>query len=161
MATAIRIGQGYDIHRLVPGRKLILAGIEIPYELGLQGHSDADVVLHAVIDALLGAAGLGDIGELFPDSDPAFKDADSVKLLQQALNLVHQKGYIVGNLDLSIIAEKPKLKDYKPLMRKKLAELLKIDVNNINIKAKTNEGCDAVGQSKAIICHVIVLLMKS
>lgn len=159
MAHTIRVGQGYDIHRLVPNRKLILAGTEIPCVRGLLGHSDGDVVLHAVIDALLGAAGLGDIGELFPDTDPTFKDADSAKLLERALELVTRKGFTVGNVDLSIIVEKPKLKAYKPAMTHKLADLLGVGPDCINIKAKTNERCDAAGQGEAVVCYVSVLLI--
>ncbi len=155
-----RVGQGYDIHALTPGRKLILAGVEVPYEQGLAGHSDADVVLHAVIDALLGAAGMGDIGEMFPDTDPAYKDADSGKLLEMAYNIVKNGGWRVANLDVTVIAQKPRLGDYKNQMRQNLARLLGIDTADVNIKAKTNEGFDAVGQGQAMICHAVVGLAR-
>lgn len=158
--TISRVGQGYDIHALTPGRKLILAGVEIPYERGLAGHSDADAVLHAVIDALLGAAGMGDIGEMFPDTDPAYKDADSGKLLDSAYKKVQDGGWRVANLDVTIITQKPRLSEYKDLMRRNIARLLGIDAADVNIKAKTNEGFDAVGQGKAIICHAVVGLAR-
>ena len=153
-----RIGQGYDLHRLEPDRKLILAGVEVPYHLGLFGHSDADVVIHAVIDALLGAAGLEDIGELFPDNDPKYKDADSTILLQEVMQKVIEKGFHPVNLDVTIIAEQPKLKDFKPLMRKNLAGLLKIDIAAVCVKAKTNEKVGPEGQGKAISCLTAVSL---
>jgi len=156
-----RVGIGYDIHRLIPDRKLILAGLEIPCDMGLSGHSDADVVLHAVTDGLLGAAGLGDIGEMFPDSDPVYKDADSGKLLQQALDQVNAAGYTPVNLDTIIIAEKPKLTPYKPQMRRRLAQLLKLDESAINLKAKTNEGLGDVGTGAAIAAYAVVLLTKT
>lgn len=145
-----RIGTGYDLHRLEPERKLIIAGIEIPYELGLYGHSDADVAIHAVIDAMLGAAGLEDIGELFPDTDPQYKDADSTLLLIDVMTKVHAKGYKPVNLDLTIIAERPKLKDYKPVMREKLAMLLGITTDDVCVKAKTNEKVGPIGEGQAI-----------
>ena len=153
-----RVGIGYDIHRLVPDRKLILAGVEIPCDMGLSGHSDADVVLHAVTDALLGAAGLGDIGEMFPDTDPAYKDADSAKLLQQALAQINAAGYTPVNLDTIIIAEKPKLTPYKPQMRFRLAQLLNLEESEINLKAKTNEGVGPIGTGEAIAGYAVVLL---
>ena len=145
-----RVGIGYDIHRLVPDRKLILAGVEIPCDMGLSGHSDADVVLHAVTDALLGAAGLGDIGEMFPDTDPTYKNADSAQLLTQALAQINAVGFTPVNLDTIIIAEKPKLTPYKPQMRRRLAQLLKLDETVVNLKAKTNEGLGEIGTGAAI-----------
>lgn len=160
-APPYRVGIGYDIHRLVPERKLILAGIEIPCELGLSGHSDADVVLHAVTDALLGASALGDIGEMFPDTDPAYKDADSAKLLTQALTQVHTAGFTPVNLDTIIIAEKPKLTPYKTRMRRHLAQLLNLDETAVNLKAKTNEGMGDIGNGDAIAAQAVVLLTKN
>ena len=156
-----RVGIGYDIHRLVPDRKLMLAGVEIPFELGLSGHSDADVVLHAVIDALLGGAALGDVGQMFPDTDPAYKNADSGILLQHALARVHAAGFTPLNLDTIIIAEKPKLTPFKPQMRRRLAQLLYLDESTVNLKAKTNEQLDAVGTGAAIAAYAVVLLIKS
>ncbi|MBN2210487.1 MAG: 2-C-methyl-D-erythritol 2,4-cyclodiphosphate synthase [Sedimentisphaerales bacterium] len=155
-----RVGHGYDIHSLAPDRKLVLGGVEIPYKLGLAGHSDADVVLHAVIDAMLGAAALGDIGEMYPDTDPAYKNADSGKLLEKVYNKIKGCGYRVANLDVTIIAQKPRLSDYKDQMRQSIARLLGIDTADVNIKAKTNEGFDAVGQGKAIVCHAVVGLVR-
>ena len=160
MTNIARIGQGYDLHRLESGRKLILAGVEIEFEQGLSGHSDADVVLHSVIDALLGAAGLGDIGELFPDTDPAYKDIASTDLLEQVRQKVEQFGYKPVNVDLTVIAEKPKLQPYKSALRRKLAELLKIDFDAVSVKAKTNEGIGELGTGRAIACHAIVSLAE-
>ena len=156
-----RVGLGYDLHRLEPDRKLILAGVEVPYELGLFGHSDADVVIHAVIDALLGAAGLEDIGELFPDTDPKYKGADSGVLLQEVMQKVSEKGFRPVNLDVTIIAERPKLKEYKPLMRENLAGLLNIDKDSVCVKAKTNEKVGPEGEGKAIACHTVVGLTST
>jgi 2-C-methyl-D-erythritol 2,4-cyclodiphosphate synthase len=155
-----RIGQGYDLHRLEPGRKLLLAGVEIPCENGLAGHSDADVVLHAVIDAMLGGAGLGDIGEQYPDTDPSYKGADSGILLEQTMRLVAQLGYAAVNVDTTILAERPKLKEYKQKMREKLAELMGLEPEAVSIKAKTNEGLGEVGNGQAIACHAVVSLRK-
>ena len=135
----MRIGHGYDVHRLVEGRKLILGGVEIPYELGLLGHSDADVLLHAVSDALLGAAGLGDIGRHFPDTDPAYKGADSGKLLAIVGEKIAAAGYRVGNIDVTMIAQRPKLKDYIPQMQQNIADRLGIDPYRVNVKATTEE----------------------
>ena len=156
-----RVGMGYDLHRLVAGRRLILGGVEVPYEKGLLGHSDADVVLHAVIDALLGAAGMEDIGTIFPDTDPQWKNADSAALLKLALNRVRSAGFQVNNLDITLLAEKPKLMDYKPLIRKRLAELMGLDPLALCIKAKTNEGLDAIGRGEAIGCYAVVSLLRS
>ena len=145
-----RVGTGYDLHRLEADRKLIIAGVEVPYELGLYGHSDADVAVHAVIDALLGAAGLEDIGELFPDNDPKYKGADSCLLLQEVMTKVKSKNFVPVNLDVTIIAEKPKLKEYKPAMRQRLAELLELTIDDVCVKAKTNEKVGPVGEGRAI-----------
>lgn len=156
--TAMRIGYGYDIHRLVKGRKLIIGGIEIPFEKGLLGHTDADVLLHAIIDALLGAAGLGDIGGSFPDSDPKWKDADSLDLLETSHASVINKGYKISNIDCTVVAEEPKLSPYISKIKKELASALNINESMINIKAKTNEGLDAIGNKEAILAHAVVLL---
>ncbi len=155
-----RVGSGYDLHRLEPNRKLIMAGIEIPYELGLFGHSDADVVIHAVIDALLGAAGLEDIGELFPDTDPKYKGADSQLLLAEVMQNVRIKGFTPVNLDVTIIAERPKLKEFKPAMRNNLAKLLELDIDCVCVKAKTNEKQGPVGEGKAIASLATVGLTR-
>ena len=148
------------MHRLAAGRKLILAGVEVASEVGPAGHSDADVVLHAVIDALLGAAGLGDIGEHFPDTDPAYAGIDSGLLLEQALDKVWQGGYTPVNVDVTIIAEKPKLKDHKPAMRQRLAKMLNLAEDAVNIKAKTNEGVGEIGKGEAIACWAVVGLAR-
>ena len=155
-----RIGQGFDIHKLVEGRKLILGGIELEYEKGLLGHSDADAFAHSIIDALFGALALGDIGTHFPDNDPKYKDIDSMVLLKEAYELVKQKGYEINNLDNTIFAQAPKMKPYIPQIQEKLAEILKIDKNLISIKAKTMEEQDSVGEKKAISTQSIVLLKK-
>ena len=155
----VRVGHGYDLHRLAAGRKLILAGVEVASDVGPVGHSDADVVLHAVIDALLGGAGLGDIGEHFPDTDPAYAGIDSGLLLEEALDKVGQGGYTPVNVDVTIIVEKPKLKDYKPAMRRRLAKMLNLAEDAVNIKAKTNEGLGPIGEGKAISCLAVVSLM--
>jgi 2-C-methyl-D-erythritol 2,4-cyclodiphosphate synthase len=155
--TAIeRIGIGYDLHPLVGGRPLLLGGIRIPSDRGLAGHSDGDAVLHAVADALLGAAGMGDIGELFPDTDPQFKDADSRWLLSQVVQRVAAQGYRPTCLDLIIHAERPKLAEHKPAIRQSLAELLGLEAQAVNVKAKTNEGLDAVGRGEAIACWACI-----
>lgn len=156
-----RIGQGYDLHRLGPGGRLILAGIQIPSDKGLIGHSDADVLFHAVIDALLGAAGLPDIGEQFPDTDLSYKGIDSGDLLQRTLTLINEQGYTPVNVDATILAERPKLQDYKRKMRENLAKLLHLDVNAVNIKAKTNEGLGEIGSGQAIACQAVVALRKN
>ena len=155
---SFRIGQGYDIHRLVEGRPLILGGITIDYEKGLLGHSDADALLHAITDALLGAAGLGDIGRHFPDTDPAYKDADSKILLSDAVGLVVKAGWAIVNVDATVIAQAPKLAPHMEAIRESVAKAIGIDLHRVNIKAKTKEGCDAVGQKEAIEVHAIVLL---
>jgi 2-C-methyl-D-erythritol 4-phosphate cytidylyltransferase/2-C-methyl-D-erythritol 2,4-cyclodiphosphate synthase len=156
--TTVRIGTGYDLHRLVEGRPLILAGVRIPFERGLDGHSDADIVCHAVTDAILGAAALGDIGGFFPDTDPQWKDADSIALLHGALDAVRGAGYAVNNVDVTVIAQRPKLLPYLDAMRTKLAATLAVDISAVSIKGKTNEHVDAVGQGAAMACHAVVLL---
>lgn len=153
-----RTGFGYDLHRLVSGRRLVLGGVEIPHELGLLGHSDADIVLHAVCDALLGAAGLGDIGEHFPDTDARFKDADSRELMRQTLRMTLDAGYEPVNVDVVIHAERPKLREHKPAIRAALAELLGIDATAVGVKATTNEGLDAIGRGEAMACSATALL---
>lgn len=153
-----RIGQGFDIHKLEEGRKLILGGIELEYEKGLIGHSDADALTHSIIDALLGALALGDIGTHFPDNDPKYKDIDSLILLKEVYKIVKTKGYKINNLDNTIFAQEPKMKPYIPSMRKKLSDILEIDIDLISIKAKTMEGQDSVGNKQAISCQSIVLL---
>ncbi len=155
---SFRIGQGYDLHRLVEGRPLILGGVSIDYEKGLLGHSDADVLLHAITDALLGAAGLGDIGRHFPDTDPAFKGADSRKLLSEAVALVVKAGWVIVNVDATIVAQAPKLAPHMPLIRESVAKAMGVQLQRVNIKAKTNEGCDAVGRKEAIEAHAVALL---
>lgn len=154
----MRIGHGYDVHKLVEGRKLILGGVDIPYEKGLLGHSDADVLLHAISDALLGAAALGDIGKHFPDTDMAFKDADSRNLLRQVVNLIEEKGYRVGNIDCTIIAQKPKLKDYIEIMRKNIASDCNVDASCVNVKATTEEGLGFTGEGSGISAHAVCIL---
>ena len=155
-----RIGIGYDIHRLVEGRELIIGGVKITHEKGLLGHSDADVLVHAIIDALLGALALDDIGTLFPDTDPQYKDADSMVLLRHVYQKVLNKGYKINNIDSNIIAQNPKMMPYIPKMKEALASLLELDPNDISIKAKTKEKLDAVGESKAIESNAVVLLEK-
>ncbi len=154
----LRIGLGEDSHRLVLARPLILGGVRIPYDYGLAGHSDADVVLHAIADALLGAAGLGDIGELFPDKDPAYKDVDSTSLLQDVLQRVQDAGWRPVNVDLVIHAQRPHLSEYKPKIQERVADLLGIPPTAVGVKAKTGEGVGAVGRGEVIRCHAVVLL---
>ena len=154
----MRIGHGYDVHRLVAGRDLILGGVKIPCELGLDGHSDADVLLHAVSDALLGAAGLGDIGRHFPDTDPAYKGADSGVLLHIVGEKIAAAGYRVGNIDVTMIAQKPKLKDYIPTMQENIARQLKISVSQVNVKATTEERLGFTGDGSGMSCHAVCLL---
>lgn len=154
----MRIGHGYDVHRLVPGRDLILGGVKIPYELGLDGHSDADVLLHAVSDALLGAAGLGDIGRHFPDTDPKYKGADSLVLLNIVGQKVAQKGYRVSNIDVTMIAQKPKLKDYIARMEENIASALGLDPERVNVKATTEEKLGFTGTGEGMACHAVCLL---
>jgi len=155
-----RIGQGYDLHRLESGRKLIIGGVEIPYEKGLLGHSDADVLSHAITDALLGALALGDIGTHFPDDKPEYKDIDSLLLLEKAYSLVLAKDYIINNIDCTIQAQEPKMKPYIQQIQKKLAEVLGIELNQISIKAKTMENLGPIGEKQAIAIHCTALLKK-
>ena len=157
----MRIGHGYDVHRLVEGRALILGGVQIPYEKGLLGHSDADVLLHAVSDALLGAAGLGDIGRHFPDTDPAYKGADSGVLLQIVGEKIAAAGYRVGNIDVTMIAQKPKLKDHIPKMQANIAARLGIEVGRVNVKATTEEHLGFTGDGSGMSCHAVCLLEEN
>ena len=154
----MRIGHGYDVHKLVEGRDLILGGVKIDYELGLLGHSDADVLLHAVSDALLGAAGLGDIGRHVPDTDPKYKGADSGKLLAEVGEKIAAAGYKVGNIDVTMIAQKPKLKDHIPQMQKNIAAFLGIEENRVNVKATTEEKLGFTGEGLGMSCHAVCLL---
>ncbi|MBQ4550079.1 MAG: 2-C-methyl-D-erythritol 2,4-cyclodiphosphate synthase [Oscillospiraceae bacterium] len=154
----MRIGHGYDVHRLVEGRDLILGGVKIEFELGLLGHSDADVLLHAVSDALLGAAGLGDIGKHFPDTDPKYKGADSRVLLRHVVNLVMEQGYRISNVDVTMIAQKPKLKDHIPQMVKNIADDLQIPESRVNVKATTEEKLGFTGSMEGLRCHAVCLL---
>jgi 2-C-methyl-D-erythritol 2,4-cyclodiphosphate synthase len=153
-----RIGQGYDVHRLVPGRRLVLCGIEIPYERGLLGHSDADVALHALMDALLGAAALGDIGRLFPDSDDRYLGADSRDLLRQVAKRLASEGYLVGNVDVTIVAQAPKLAPFVPRMRETIAADLALPVGRVSVKATTEEGLGFTGSGEAIAAQAVALL---
>jgi len=154
----MRIGMGYDIHRLVAGRKLVLGGIVIPFEKGLLGHSDADVLVHAVIDALLGAAGLGDIGQFFPDTAPEFKDISSLKLLSKTYEMICSKGLTVQNIDVTIFAEAPKLLRYKAAMQKNIAQAIEIEPDRVNVKAKTFEGLGMVGKGEGMAAQCVALL---
>ncbi len=156
----MRIGHGYDVHRLVEGRKLILGGVEIPYEKGLLGHSDADVLAHAIMDALLGAAALGDIGKLFPDNDPAFEGADSMKLLERVTQVLAEKGYTVGNIDSTVIAQKPKLAPYIEQMRQRMAQVCGIDMDQISVKATTEEKLGFTGSGEGIAAHAVCLIVR-
>lgn len=156
----MRIGHGYDVHKLVEGRKLILGGVDIPYEKGLFGHSDADVLTHAVMDALLGAAGLGDIGKHFPDTDPAYAGADSLKLLEHVVSVLGEHDWMVGNVDATILAQRPKLAPHIPLMRANLAERMGILPEQVNVKATTEEGLGFTGSGEGMAAHAVCLLMK-
>ena len=154
----LRIGLGYDIHRTIAGRPLVLANITIPHEKGLDGHSDADVVCHAVTDAILGAAALGDIGLHFPDSDLRWKDARSLDLLRQTVSVAMEHGFEVGNVDVTVMVESPKLRDHIDQIRRSLATVLGIEADRVSVKAKTNEGVDAIGRGEAIAAHAVALL---
>ena len=156
----MRIGQGFDVHQLVEGRPLILGGITIPYEKGLLGHSDADVLLHTIADAALGAIGEGDIGKHFPDTDMEFKDADSAKLLTHVWNLVKEQGYELGNIDCTIIAQKPKMAPHIETMRVRIAQLLEADVSQVNVKATTTEQLGFTGRGEGIASQAVILLQK-
>lgn len=157
----LRIGNGYDIHRLVSGRPLILGGITIPHNLGLDGHSDADVLTHAIMDALLGALSLGDIGHYFPPSDPKWKGADSLVLLEQVNQLIIEKGWTIGNIDSVVVAEKPKLKPHIPQMRDRLSDVLNLDTDQVGVKATTNEKLGPTGREEGIASYAVVLLNKA
>ena len=154
----MRIGHGYDVHKLVECRDLILGGVKIPFEKGLLGHSDADVLLHAVSDALLGAAALGDIGKHFPDTDPAYKGADSLKLLKCVVEKIHAAGYRVENVDVTMIAQKPKLMPYIPQMRENIADALGVTLSQVNVKATTEERLGFTGREEGMACHAVCLL---
>lgn len=154
----MRIGHGYDVHRLVECRDLILGGVRIPYERGLLGHSDADVLLHAVSDALLGAAALGDIGKHFPDTDPAYKGADSLKLLQIVAQKVKDAGFTVSNVDVTMIAQAPKLRPYIDQMRQNIADALGVEISRVNVKATTEEHLGFTGTGEGMACHAVCLL---
>ena len=154
----MRIGHGYDVHKLVEGRDLILGGVKIEHKLGLLGHSDADVLLHAVSDALLGAAGLGDIGRHFPDTDPKYKGADSLKLLENVVEKITAEGYRVSNIDVTMIAQKPKLLPHIPKMRENIAKAVGIDVKRVNVKATTEEKLGFTGTEEGMACHAVCLL---
>ena len=154
----MRIGHGYDVHRLTQGRDLILGGVKIPYDLGLDGHSDADVLLHAVMDALLGAAGLGDIGRHFPDTDPKYKGISSMLLLREVGEKIRAAGFAVGNIDVTMIAQKPKLKDFIPQMQENIASALGVDPGRVNVKATTEEHLGFTGTGEGMACHAVCLL---
>lgn len=154
----MRIGHGYDVHRLVSGRKLILGGVEIPYEKGLLGHSDADVLTHAVMDALLGAAALGDIGQLFPDNDPQYEGADSLALLREVIRVIAAAGYCVGNIDATVLAQAPKLAPHREQMRQNLARAMSVDVSQVSVKATTEEKLGFTGAGEGIAAHAVALL---
>jgi 2-C-methyl-D-erythritol 2,4-cyclodiphosphate synthase len=154
----MRVGMGYDVHKLVEGRDLILGGHTIPYEKGLLGHSDADVLLHAVMDAMLGAAALGDIGKWFPDTKAEFKGASSMKLLEEVVQIIKKEGYVVGNIDATIVAQAPKMRPYIDTMRKNIADVLNVDVNQVNVKATTEEGLGFTGTGEGISSQAICLL---
>ncbi len=156
----MRIGHGYDVHRLVPERKLILGGVHIPWEMGLLGHSDADVLAHAVTDSLLGAAALGDIGALFPDNDPAYKGADSLMLLQKAVSYVRKEGWKIENIDATILAQAPKLRPYIQQMRENLAKAAGLSVDRVSVKATTEEGLGFTGKGEGLACHAVALIEK-
>ena len=157
----VRIGHGYDVHRLVEGRQLILGGVDIPWERGLLGHSDADVLTHAVMDALLGAAGLGDIGRHFPDTDPAYAGADSLRLLAHVTALLRERGFTVGNVDATVLAQRPKLAPHIPQMRDNLARAMGVDPGQVNVKATTEEGLGFTGSGEGMVAHAVALIEKA
>lgn len=160
MTCEFRIGEGYDVHALVPGRPLIIGGVTIPYAYGLLGHSDADVLLHAITDAVLGAAGLGDIGQHFPDTDPRWKGADSAVLLAQAVDAVRGAGWTVGNLDCTVIAQAPRLAPYRDAMRERIAALLDVSADQVNVKGKTTERLGFTGRGEGIAASAVCLLVR-
>lgn len=155
-----RVGHGYDVHRFAPERKLILGGVEIEYEVGLLGHSDADVLTHAVCDALLGALALGDIGKHFPDSDSSYKNANSIELLKKCFNLIEENGYIISNIDATVIAQKPKISSYTDMMRKNISDACKTKIHNVSVKATTEEGLGFTGSLEGISAHAVALIKK-
>lgn len=157
----MRIGHGFDVHRLVPDRDLVLGGVLIPHELGLLGHSDADVLLHAVCDAILGALALGDIGRHFPDTDPAYRGIDSMRLLEEVVRFAREHGYQLGNLDATVVAQRPKLAPYLAAMGARLAEGCQVAADRINIKATTTEGLGPIGREEGISAHAVVLMIKA
>jgi 2-C-methyl-D-erythritol 2,4-cyclodiphosphate synthase len=159
--VSFRVGIGYDIHRLVPGRRLVLGGVEVPSPLGLAGHSDGDALAHAVVDALLGAGALGDIGQHFPPGDPTYRDADSLSLLRAAVELVRRAGWLAHNLDATVVCERPRLAPFLPAMRTALAEILGIAPTAVSVKAKTNEGLDAAGRGEAIAAQAVILIVAA
>ena len=154
----MRIGHGYDAHKFAENRKCIICGVEIPFELGLAGHSDADVAAHALMDALLGAAALGDIGQMFPDTDEKWKGADSLKLLEAVVRRLEDNGYKFGNCDITVVAQKPKMKNYIPQMRQNIADVIKCDVNQVSVKATTEEGMGFTGRVEGISAHAVVII---
>ena len=156
----MRIGHGYDVHRLVEGRKCIIGGVDIPHSLGLLGHSDADVLLHAIMDAVIGAMALGDIGHLFPDTDAAYKDADSLVLCQRVAKIMQDKGYVIGNIDATVIAQRPKLAPHIMSMRENVARVFDTDIDNISIKATTEEKLGFTGEELGIASHAVCILLK-
>ena len=156
----MRVGLGYDVHKLVEDRDLILGGVTVPHSLGLLGHSDADVLTHAIMDALLGAAALGDIGKHFPDTDPEYKGADSMKLMAHVRDLIEEKGYVIVNVDATIIAQRPKLRPYIDQMEENIAKVLRVERDQINVKATTNEKLGEIGRNEAIQAHSVILLRK-
>lgn len=160
MSMDFRIGEGWDVHALVPGRRLVIGGVDIPHAMGLLGHSDADVLLHAITDALLGAAALGDIGSHFPDTDARFKGADSATLLAEAARRVREQGYAIGNIDSTVIAQAPRLAAHIPAMRARIAGALSLQLDQVNVKAKTAERLGSVGQGLAIEARAVILLLK-
>lgn len=159
--TNLRVGHGYDVHRLAPGRRLIIGGVDIPWEMGLDGHSDADVLLHAVMDALLGAAALGDIGALFPDQDDAFLNISSVTLLERVAQVIAKKGWQVVNVDATLIAQRPKVGPYRDAMRQNIAKALGVDVSQISVKATTEEHLGFTGDGSGMAAHAVALIEKS
>ena len=154
----MRIGHGYDAHKFAENRKCIICGVEVPFEKGLAGHSDADVAVHALMDALLGAAALGDIGQMFPDTDDKWKDADSIKLLEAVMQRLNDNGYNFGNCDITIVAQKPKMKAYIPQMRQNIADAVKCDVGQVSVKATTEEGMGFTGRVEGISAHAVVII---
>ena len=156
----MRVGFGYDVHRLVEGRKLTLGGVEVPFPRGLQGHSDADVVLHSLCDAMLGAAAAGDIGTHFPDKDPRFKDISSLVLLERTHEILRTKGYRIGNVDMTIVAEKPRVAEFIPAMKQKIAQTLRLDLDEVNIKATTNEGLGFIGREEGIAAFAVASIVE-